>query len=173
MSAKTIHVHSLRAIIQAKINNHMLRKESFALESNLVSNYSYDIVRDLSAKNYKTYLFYIGAGDLNILNNRISQRVKEGLHYVSPAEVKQRYEEALKKLPSNLKHFDKVLILDNSIHGQAPSEILKMEKGIVTWISQQTPTWLAPILPTIQKLSLAYEKVSGKVPPSSQFRIDM
>jgi predicted ABC-type ATPase len=149
------------------------RKESFAMESNLVSNYSYDIVRDLSARSYQTYLLYIGASDLNTLNQRISQRVKEGLHFISPLEVKQRYEEALKKLPSNLKHFDRVELLDNSIQGQAPSQILVMEKGIIKWKTEQTPTWLTSILPTIEKLSSAYEKISGKFPPPSQFKIDM
>lgn len=162
LSGQQFDIHSLRLTVQDRINNHVQRKESFAFESNLVSNYSFDIVQDLSAKGYQTYLYYIGASDLKILNARIDQRVSEGLHYVSPAEVKQRYEEALKKLPSNLKHFDKVSFLDNSVQGIEPSEVLKMERGVIKWISAETPTWLAQILPSIQRLSGAYEKLSGK-----------
>ena len=142
----------------------MQRKESFASESNLVSNYSFDIVNDLSAKGYQTYLFYIGVSDLKILNTRIDQRVEEGLHYISPADVKQRYEDALKKLPSNLKHFDKVVFLDNSVQGVQPFEVMNLHRGVIKWISAETPIWLVQILPSIQRLSAAFEKLGGKRP---------
>jgi predicted ABC-type ATPase len=151
--------HSLRITVQEKIRDHTGKKESFAFESNLVSNYSYEIVTELSTKGYSTYLVYIGANELSTLNFRIDQRVQEGLHYVSPEDVRQRYEEALRKLPSNLKHFDKVVFLDNSLQGEVPAEILHVEKGVIKWKSQQTPIWLNQILPTIQKLSAVYAKL--------------
>lgn len=162
LSGQRIDTHSLRLTVQDRINNHVQHKESFAFESNLVSNYSFDIVNDLSAKGYQTCLFYIGANDLAVLNSRIAQRVQEGLHYVSPEDVKQRYQEALKKLPSNLKHFDKAVFLDNSVQGAAPTEILHLERGIIKWRTTAEPVWVAQILPTIQRLSSAYEKLAGK-----------
>lgn len=103
LSGERIDIHSLRLAVQDRINNHVLHKQSFAFESNLISNYSFDIVIDLSVKGYQTCLFYIGANDLAVLNSRIAQRVHEGLHYVSPEDVKQRYETSLKKLPGHLK----------------------------------------------------------------------
>jgi predicted ABC-type ATPase len=67
---------SLRALIKSRIENHVRTRESFAMESNLVSNYSYEVVQDLSAKGYQTELIYVGVSYLNTLNKRIEQRVQ-------------------------------------------------------------------------------------------------
>jgi predicted ABC-type ATPase len=132
------------------------------MESNLVSNFSFEIVNDVATKNYSTALYYIGATDLTILNQRIQDRVLLGLHYVSPADVQTRYNEALAKLPSNLKLFDRVSFLDNSSQGPAPTEALRLERGIVVWESPSLPQWLERILPSIRRLSAAYETLKSR-----------
>lgn len=154
---------TLRSTIQGKVNTLIKENRSFALESNLVSNYSYSIVDELSKKGYETILYYIGADDLMILNQRIDKRVREeGLHYVSPEDVRRRYEEALLKLPSNLKYFDKVIFIDNSIQGNWIKEVLHLQKGVITKTFDFEPKWLKGIMPIIKKLSNAYSRLAAK-----------
>ncbi len=160
LSGQRIDSFGLRTAVQSKINNHIFNKESFALESNLVSNYSFEIVPEVTSKGYHTSLFYLGAEDLSVLNARIQQRVAEGLHFVSPQDVKERYQEALTKLPLNLKYFDKAVFLDNSVQGIDPTEVLELKKGIIEWRKDPLPFWLNNIFPIIEKLSKAYSKMN-------------
>jgi predicted ABC-type ATPase len=146
---------TLRTTIQEKISELAKGKKSFALESNLVSNHSYDVCLELKARGYNTVLYYIGANELATLNARIEKRVRKGFHYVSPQDVKRRYEESLMKLPSNIKYFDKAIFIDNSYHGRWVTEVLQLENGIIVK-AYEIPQWLKGILPIIEKLSKAY-----------------
>jgi predicted ABC-type ATPase len=152
---------TLRSTIQEKIIEMKKEQKSFALESNLVSNHSYDICVELRAKGYTTILYYIGANELAVLNARIEKRVRKGFHYISPEDVKSRYEEALIKLPSNLKHFDKAVFIDNSYQGKWITEVLQVENGVIVK-AYDKPQWLKGILPTIEKLSKAYALLRAK-----------
>lgn len=136
--------------------------KSFAIESNLVSNYSYEIIKDLSAKGYFTELIYIGVDKLDTLNERILERTDLGEHYISPADVAQRYKEALSKLPVNLKYFDEAVFADNSQPGGNIREILQLQNGIIVARSQSMPTWINGILPIIERLSHAYESATKR-----------
>lgn len=143
------------------MNQYVSERKSFALESNLVSNYSYDIVKDLSDKGYFTELLYIGVNDEQILNQRIAERVKLGKHYVSPTDVSQRYKDSLSKLPANLKLFNEAVLVDNSNYAD-PREVLQLQDGIVVSKPDSLPEWLEKIFPTIQRLSSAYEAIREK-----------
>jgi predicted ABC-type ATPase len=160
VSDKATDAFSMREEIQRRISLCIEHRASFGFESNLVYNYNYDIVNELSAKNYRTVLYFIGADNVNTLNERIRQRVVLGFHYVAPADVSDRYKSTLQKLPANLKLFDKAILFDNSIQDVFPKEILHLEKGMITWKSDHPPIWLNEILPTIQKLSDAYQKLA-------------
>ncbi len=106
---------SLRIHIRELVNSYARERKSFSLESNLVSYYSYDIVKDLSAKGYFTQLLYFGVEKLQTLNDRIAERVKFGQHYVSPHDVASRYHDPLSKLPVNLKPFNEASLIDNGL----------------------------------------------------------
>jgi predicted ABC-type ATPase len=158
----SIDQFSLRNLIKTKIDSYISARESFAMESNLVSNYSYEIVQDLSSKGYQTELLYIGVNDLDTLNQRIQQRVLLGKHYISPKDVEQRYNEALQKLPVNLKLFNVASIFDNSAADENPIELMQLRNGVIISRSDSLPQWLATRYPIIEKLSMAYRKLRGK-----------
>jgi predicted ABC-type ATPase len=158
---QSIDQFSLRNLIRVKIDAYVRARESFAMESNLVSNYSYEIVQDLSSKGYQTELLYIGVNDLETLNLRIQQRVLLGKHYISPKDVEQRYKEALQKLPSNLKLFDAASFFDNSVADSKPIELMQLRNGIIVSQQDQLPQWLLGRYPIIEKLSVAYRKLRG------------
>jgi predicted ABC-type ATPase len=155
---------SLRIHIRDLVNTYVRAHESFWLESNLVSNYSYDIVADLAKKKYFTQLVYMGVDELNTLNERINERVKLGQHYVSPADVAQRYKDSLSKLPVNLKLFNEATLIDNSQTAN-PIEVLQLQDGIIVSKPAQSPAWLLTILPTIERLSNAYEIARNRSAP--------
>lgn len=165
---QSIDQFSLRNLIKAKIDVYVRTNESFAMESNLVSNYSYEIVQDLSAKGYQTELLYIGVNDLDTLNQRIKQRVLLGKHYISPNDVEQRYRDALQKLPANLKLFDVASIFDNSVNDANPVELMQLKNGIIVSQQDKLPQWLLAKYPIIEKLSMAYQKLRGVRSPSEK-----
>jgi predicted ABC-type ATPase len=163
LNLQPMDAFTLRSTIQEKINTLIKERKSFALESNLVSNYNYAIVGELNRKGYETILYYLGADDLTILNQRIEKRVREeGLHYVSPEDVKKRYQEALSKLPSNLKYFDKAIFIDNSLQGKWVTEVLHLANGVIVKDFGHEVKWLKGIMPTIKKLSNAYSKFTAR-----------
>ena len=127
-----------------------------------MSNFSYDIVKEVAARGYSTALYYIGATNVSVLNTRIQTRVALGFHYVSPEDVESRYKEARQKLPSNLKLFDKVVLLDNSVQGATPSEVLQLERGIIKWEAAVIPKWLEQMLTSIRGLSHAYQTLESR-----------
>jgi predicted ABC-type ATPase len=162
-SGRGIDGFSLREEIQRRISSNVAQHKSFGIESNVVNNHNYEIVHEVSSKNYQTVLYFIGAENLEILNSRIRQRVLLGHHYVSPEDVRERYRSALQKLPSNLKLFDRAIFLDNSIQNAPPVEVLHLEKGVIKWRLAYTPEWLFQILPIIEKLSAAYQKIKSNL----------
>jgi predicted ABC-type ATPase len=158
---QSIDQFSLRNLIKIRIDSYIRKRESFAMESNLVSNYSYEIVQDLPSKGYQTELLYIGVNDLDTLNQRIQQRVLLGKHYIPPKDVEQRYQEALQKLPSNLKLFDVASIFDNSVADANPVELMQLRNGVIVSQQDKLPQWLLDKHSIIEKLSKAYQKLRG------------
>jgi predicted ABC-type ATPase len=159
-TGNSIDQFSLRALIKSRVDEYAAANKSFAMESNLVSHYSYAVAQDLSRRGYRTELVYIGVSDLNTLNLRILQRTLLGKHYISPTDVEQRYKEALDKFPSNLKFFDSATILDNSFDDSKPTELMHLKRGIIISKVDVLPPWLEHKYPIIEKLSKAYQKLN-------------
>jgi predicted ABC-type ATPase len=159
-TGNSIDQFSLRALIKIRVDEYVRTSKSFAMESNLVSHYSYAIVQELSLKGYHTELIYIGVSDLNTLNLRILQRTLLGKHYISPSDVEQRYKEALDKLPPNLRFFDSAIILDNSFNDAKPTELMHIKRGVIISKAEVLPQWLESKYPIIEKLSNAYRKLN-------------
>ncbi len=85
---------SAEKIIQDRIMDHLKNNRTFVIESNLDTPSAYGFAHYAKENDYKTHLIYLGVDDQNILNKRISDRTKLGLHYISPPQVKAKYQAA-------------------------------------------------------------------------------
>jgi hypothetical protein len=51
-------------------------------------------------------------------------------------------------------------LVDNSVQGIDPTEVLELKKGIIEWRKDPLPFWLNNIFPIIEKLSKACSKMN-------------
>ena len=110
--------------IRGLIVDNISKRKPFIIESNWDTGITYGYSHFAKEKGYKIKLIYLGVSDLDILNQRVSERKTLGLHYISPNEVRIKYIQALERLPQEIQKFDSVVLLDNS--GIEPKFLLEL-----------------------------------------------
>lgn len=125
----------------------LLEKRSFVRESTLSSNFDLALIQKAKDNGYKINLVYVGIN--NVLNaiDRVSQRYKNGGHFVHEEDIKRRYARSLENLPKAIKQVDYAVILDNSTREY--KDIATFEKGKLKSL-QFVPTWFKEPLEKIQ-----------------------
>ena len=123
------------------VNDQLKKKNTFAIETNLADTETWKFLIQVQGNDYEVHVIYMSTDNLDVLNNRISQRVKLGEHYVLPEVVRERYLNGLGLLNHYFKEPDKLQLFDNSISPQLLIEamkgnIVKREEVLPQWISQ-------------------------------------
>jgi predicted ABC-type ATPase len=97
------------------------QRTNFAVETNYSVNMSIEITRDFIKEGYHTTLIYFGLNNLYEATSRVETRIKFGGHDVPMSEIKRNYEFGQKQVRENLHLYDRVLFVDTSILGTAPT----------------------------------------------------
>ncbi len=132
------------------------------IEHNLDTPIGYGYRDYAITKGYRTELHYIGVDDLNLLNNRIRERVDVyGLHYIDPENVKSKYIAALNILPLEILKFGKVVFFDNTKLQE--EKLLELNEGKEVFkIKGTLPKWAQGVYDHYQKIETYQKKIRRK-----------
>ncbi|TGY25862.1 ATPase [Lactobacillus johnsonii] len=98
--------------IKQCINN----KKNFNFETTLAATPKtyLNILKSAKANGFTTELIYVGVENVDLVKDRINERVKKGGHGIPNALVEKRFEKSLHNLPTLITHFDIVHLYDNT-----------------------------------------------------------
>lgn len=131
------------AKIAIKLRNEYIEKGlSFNEETTLTGKTILKLIDKLKSKNYKLHLFYIGINSVDIVKERIRNRVLRGGHDIPDKIVEKRYNESLKNLLKILNKFDNVTVYDNT---KEYKMILKIINKKIIKQSNELPNWAKDI----------------------------
>lgn len=151
-----------KGVVNQRIKDAFKSRNSFLIESNLNIPSSYKLM-DIALKNgYKIRLKFMCVDNLEILNERIEERAIRGLHYISPHEVEQKYQSALRLLPSKIALFDDCELLDNSRNRSEPIAILTFKKGELIFQNKKLPDWTQKVLNKYNHLKKYLDKIKSR-----------
>lgn len=122
---------------QRKLNN------SFAIETNLADVDTWKFLLEMQKTGYELHVLYMSTNSLDVLNNRIKERVQLGDHFVNPSIVEERYVTGLKLLNHYFSKPDRLQLFDNSTKVQLLADI---SKGEITHAAQQLTEWITQYL---------------------------
>lgn len=120
-----------------------LNRNSFAIESNLSDIDTWKFLLEVQKTGYQLHVIYMSTDSLDVLNNRIRERIKLGDHFVNPEVVEQRYIAGLKLLSHYFDWPDKLQLFDNSSETQLVAEV---EKGQAVYLADTLPEWVSKYL---------------------------
>ena len=113
-----------------EIDQFISRNVDFAFESTLAGKTYVHLIKEAKSKGYSVYIFFLWIPSMQLAKERIRQRVKQGGHHVSDADVKRRLDRSLSNFFGlYMPLADAWDIFDNS--GMEPILIVKSnEKGL-------------------------------------------
>lgn len=131
---------------QFLVQQHLDRKTTFAIETNLSDEETWKFLKGVKKLGYEISLVYLCTDNLELLNNRIYERSLRGEHFVRPDIVEERYFQSLKLLNHFFAVTDTLQLIDNS-EELKPIAIIK--KGRMSITAPELPEWFTKELKAI------------------------
>ena len=125
------------------VDDHLQERRSFVIETNLADVETWKFLIKVQQLGYELNVKYISTDKLELLNDRIAERVLLGDHFVRPDIVEQRYIAGLKLLDHYFDYPDILELFDNS---KAMLLVAECRKGQVKLRSEELPTWIMEYL---------------------------
>lgn len=126
-----------------RMNQYILKRENFAIETNLADNETWQFLKGLQGLGYILNLHFFGASDVNMCIDRVKNRVFHGGHFVRPDIVRWRYENGLKLLQINKNIPDRLILTDNE---HESTFCLEMQFGEIVFKNEKLPEWVKYVL---------------------------
>ena len=105
-------------LLLKKIDNLILKKESFAFETTLSGRNYLNRIKKWREAGYEVILYYLKLHNEKIAIERVSLRVSEGGHNISEKIIRRRYQKGLRNLPLYQEVVNSWVVFDNS--GETP-----------------------------------------------------
>lgn len=96
------------------MNEYLGRRATFGVETNLSDIDTWKFLLKVQETGYQLHIIYVSTNSIEALNARISNRVREGGHYVRPDVVEERYMAGLRLLNHYFDKPDRLQLFDNS-----------------------------------------------------------
>jgi predicted ABC-type ATPase len=136
--------------MEAWISQHIVKRESFAIETTLRSAVTFDQARSAHAQGFWTTLEYVCSGSVEESLRRILRRSYRGGHSASEPLIRRIYQDSLHNLGVALEFLESGIellrVYDNSRFGERPRELLTVRRGQLLRIQEKLPPWLEEIL---------------------------
>jgi predicted ABC-type ATPase len=120
------------------MNEYLNNGASFGFETNLSDLDTWKFLLKIQETGYQLHIIYVSTGNLEALNARINNRVKEGGHYVRPDIVEERYFSGLRLLNHYFNKPDRLQLFDNSESMLLEVELVK-GKAISAVVRESLP----------------------------------
>ena len=118
-------------------------KETFAAETTLdVNSYKKRHIKDAKSNGFEVELLYVGTESPQINIARVTDRVADGGHVISPEKIVDRYYGSLERLSSHIEMVDRAKIYDNSVTRENVRRILSINHGKIVGKNEPVPDWI-------------------------------
>ncbi len=123
-------------------------RQSLSMETTLSGHSALRRMERAKAAGYEVTLIYVALNDPQLNVDRVTERARQGGHFIEPGTVRRRIGSSLDNLPRALAIADQSIVLDNS--GLAHRRVLEVADGRLTFQAEQMPRWLQDRLPAIE-----------------------
>lgn len=123
-------------------------RQSLSMETTLSGHSALRRMERAKAADYEVTLIYVALNDPQLNVDRVTERARQGGHFIEPKTVRRRIGSSLDNLPRALAIADQSVVLDNS--GPAHRRVLEVAGGRLTFQAEQLPRWLQERLPAIE-----------------------
>lgn len=125
-----------------QINAAIRKRQHFTLETNFRDHQLVDIAAEFKRFGYVTNLIYLMLDSIEQSAYRVSQRVKQGGHYVDQENITKNYNQGLQYLVHFADRFDNLEIVDASgTFGQLRS-LLSIQQNRLVFLTNDPPKWI-------------------------------
>jgi predicted ABC-type ATPase len=122
-----------------RIRRALQDRTDLVIETTLSGQYPMRVLRDAGARDYARTLIYVGIDDPAECVRRVRKRVAEGGHDVPHADILRRYARSLTALPMAVDLADRVLLIDNALHGAY--RLIALSQPGETTVERAIPPW--------------------------------
>lgn len=140
---------TLRARVAAEcqsfIEQHLVDRVSFAVETTLRSDVAIRQAEAANAAGFSTFLFFVATEDVRINIARIAARGRMGGHSSLEAEIRAIFTASMANLPRAVAVFSHVECFDNSASGAPWVRVLAFDRGRVIYRADPLPAWAAAL----------------------------
>lgn len=119
------------------------QRESFAVETTLRGEVTFDQTRLARAAGFTIAMRYLAMEDFALHLERIKARADAGGHSAPEATLRRIYEASLGNLPRAIEHCDELWIYDNSKLAGPPQLVMEARAGRIAFAQNPPPAWLA------------------------------
>jgi predicted ABC-type ATPase len=138
---------------QKWILDHISARKSFALETTLRSEVTFEQAQLAREHGFRTALYFVTPGNVEECVRRIKARAYRGGHSASETLVREIYERSTRNLLAALDFqasgMDRVDIYDNSINLADQKDVrrvLSVRQGRATYLAYDVPDWIDRLL---------------------------
>ena len=124
------------------ISDHIRERKSFAVETTLRSDITFEQAASARKKGFTLELTYVATEDVENNVERVAMRAEGGGHAAPPERLRYIYEMSLRNFSRALREFDRVEAFDNTQLSARPRLVLAAERGRITHIAENPPSWL-------------------------------
>jgi predicted ABC-type ATPase len=136
--------------LEAFIEGHIDRCESFAFETTLRTSITFEQARRARSKGIIIKMLYVAIADVAINLERIANRVTLGFHSAPIEVLLDIHARSLHNLSVAIrecgKSIDELAIYDNTTFDQPPRLLAEFEQGRLLYLSDDLPQWLKDAL---------------------------
>ena len=122
------------------------KRTSFAIETTLRSAVTFDQARIAKARGYSLEMRYLALRDFSMHLERVKARADAGGHSASETTLRRIYNSSLANLGQSLAEMDYLWVYDNSRLGGPPKLIMRARRGVIRFLIDSPPSWLATAL---------------------------
>ena len=131
---------------EAFVSDCIETRTSFAIETTLRSDVTFEQARSAKAAGFLTEMRYLAVKDFAMHLDRIKIRADAGGHCASEATLRRIYQSSLANLPRAVAEMDDLWVYDNSAVGGPPKLLMETEKNVIRFLVEDPPDWLAQVL---------------------------
>lgn len=128
------------------VDEHIRSGESFAIETTLRTNVTFQQAGRARAKGFVLIMYYIAVSSARAAIERVMSRADAGGHSAPATVLRQMYHLSLGHLHVAIRQFDRVFVFDNSAFSIEPRLVLEGGNGSMYFIGSPRPRWLRPVI---------------------------
>lgn len=104
-----------------------------------------DMVREARVRGYTVWVMHVGVDNADLSVARVAHRVEAGGHGVPEAKIRERYDRSAPLIREAVHLADIGLVYDNSVAGRHPKLVLTFDRGHLSRIRPEPPSWIRQI----------------------------